>query len=322
MIRRPPRSTLFPYTTLFQSRPHLQTAMSEPPKDAFDACPEAARPALACYLAGEISAEVAIMQLLLALGGMQAVAKCLSALPEQTAIRALQGIVERDAAALAGATAVVEQGLARERTGAITAIREQFDRAVAIAPEAAVALYSLGSAEVLTRATAEIVARLDEWQLIKPDLTALDVGCGIGRLETALAPRLRAITGIDVSPGMIAEARRRCAGLGNVGFTVCDGTGLAAFAGRHYNLILSVDAFPYLVAADTAVAERHVADAAQLLPKGGALVILNYSYRADLDADRHAVTDLSQRYGFTVLRNGTRDFTLWDGVTFLLRRRG
>src|SRR5216110_3164671 len=63
-----------------QSRPHLQTAVSEPPKDAFDACPEAARPALACYLAGEISPEVAIMQLLLALGGVEAVAKCLSGL--------------------------------------------------------------------------------------------------------------------------------------------------------------------------------------------------------------------------------------------------
>lgn len=285
-------------------------------------CPEAARPALAFYLAGEISAEVAIMQLLLASGGMEAVAKCLSALPEQPAIRALQIIIERDAAALAGAAAVVEQGLARERTGAITAIRDQFDRAVAVSPEASVALYSLGSTEILDRATAEIVARLDEWQLIKPDLTALDIGCGIGRLEIALAPHLRAITGIDVSPGMIDEARRRCAGLANAEFAVCDGTGLAAFAGRRFDLILAVDAFPYLVAADPAVAERHIADAVQLLPPGGAFVILNYSYRGDLDADRRAVEDLSERYGFAIGRNGTRDFTVWDGATFLLRRKG
>ena len=75
-------------------------------------------------------------------------------------------------------------------------------------------------------------------------------------------------------------------------------------------------------AANPALAETHVADATQLLPNGGSLVILNYSYRGDLDADRHAVTDLSQRYGFTVQRNGTRDFTLWDGATFLLRRMG
>jgi SAM-dependent methyltransferase len=287
------------------------------------ACPDAARPMLARYVGGEISAEIAVMQLLLALGGMAPLTECLKTLgaiaPGNPAILALQQIASAD---LSGAAALVESGLARERAGSLAAIREQFDRAVAIAPEAAVALYSLGSAATLDRATAELVARLDEWQLLGPDISALDIGCGIGRLETALASRLRAITGIDVSPGMIAEAQRRCAGLANVDLAVCDGTGLTPFTGRRFDVILAVDAFPYLVAADPAVAERHVADAAQLLSKGGALAILNYSYRGDLDADRHAVADLSRRYGLAVLRNGTRDFTLWDGATFLLRRMG
>jgi hypothetical protein len=119
---------------------------------------------------------------------------------------------------------------------------------------------------------------------------------------------------------MIEEARRRCVGLANAEFAVCDGTGLAAFAGRRFDLILAVDAFPYLVAADPAVAERHIADAAHLLPPRGAFVILNYSYRGDLDADRRVVEYLSERYGFAIERNGTRDFTLWDGVTFLLQK--
>jgi SAM-dependent methyltransferase len=290
------------------------------------ACPGMARPVLARYVAGEISAEVTVMQLLLALGGMAPLTECVTALaaaaPDRPATLALQQLLAAHSSDLSGAAALVESGLAKERAGSLAAIRDQFDRAVAIAPEAAVALYSLGSAATLDRATAELVARLDEWRLLGPDIAALDVGCGIGRLETALAPRLRAITGIDVSPDMITAALRRCAGLGNVDFTVCDGTGLASFAGPHYDLILAVDAFPYLVAADPALAERHVADAAQQLPKGGTLVVLNYSYRRDLDADRRAVADLSQRYGFTVQRNGTRDFTLWDGVTFLLRRMG
>jgi len=288
--------------------------------DALDGCPEKARPVLARYLAGEISAEIAIMQLLLALGGVAPLAECLAAMPDQPWLHQLRQIMSEHPTALASAAALVEQGLARERTGSIERIREQFDRAVAIAPEAAVALYSLGSAETLDRATAELVGRLDEWGLLEPDRTALDIGCGIGRLEAALTSRLRSITGIDMSPGMIEEAGRRCAGLGNVDFTVCDGTGLSAFAGRRYDLILAVDAFPYLVAADPALAERHIADAASLLQPGGALAILNYSYRGDLAADRRAVEDLSQRYGFAVIRNGTRDFTLWDGATFLLRK--
>jgi len=57
-----------------------------------------------------------------------------------------------------------------------------------------------------------------------------------------------------------------------------------------------------------------------LLPPGGAFVILNYSYRGDLHADRRAVEYFSERYGFAIERNGTRDFILWDGVTFLLQK--
>lgn len=294
--------------------------MSKPQSEGLSGCLEMARPVLARYLAGEISAELAIMQLLLALGGSAQIADCLAALPQQPAIRRLQDILARDRSGLAGTAALVQEGLARERTGTIAAIREQFDRAVAIAPEAAVALYSLGSAETLGRATTEIATRLDEWGLLGPNITVLDIGCGIGRLELALAPRVRAMTGIDVSPGMIEEAQKRCAGLTNVEFAVCDGTGLGAFAGRCFDLILAVDTFPYLVAADPMLAERHIADAAELIPSGGALVILNYSYRGDLDADRRTVADLSRRYGFRVERNGTRHFRLWDGAAFLLRR--
>jgi len=295
--------------------------MSEPTKEAFDTCPEAARPVLARYVAGEISAELAIMQLLLVFGDTSALSKCLKTLSEHPAIGALQDSVARDRTGLANVATLVERGLTRERAGDIAAIREQFDRAVAVSPEAAVALYSLGSTEILDRATAEIVARLDEWGLLGSEKTALDIGCGIGRLETVLAPRLHAITGIDVSPGMIDEARRRCAGLGNVEFMVCDGTGLAAFAGHPFDLILGVDAFPYLVAADPALAERHIADSAELLAEDGALVILNYSYCGDLDLDRRTVAELTQRHGFGVERYGTRDFSLWDGASFLLRKR-
>ncbi|MBV8492795.1 MAG: methyltransferase domain-containing protein [Alphaproteobacteria bacterium] len=285
------------------------------------ACPNAARPVLARYLGGEISAEIALMQLLLALGGMRPLRECLAAMPGHAATRALQAVMASNETALVGAARLVESGLARERTGGIARVREQFDRAVAISPEAAVALYSLGSAATLERATAELVARLDEWQLLGPDLTALDIGCGIGRLEVALASRLRAITGVDVSPGMIAQARERCAGLANVDFGVCDGTGLAIFAGRQFDLILAVDAFPYLVAADPALPEHHITDAAALLSAGGALAILNFSYRGDLDANRHEVAALAARHGFELIRNGTRDFTLWDGATFLLRKQ-
>jgi SAM-dependent methyltransferase len=39
---------------------------------------------------------------------------------------------------------------------------------------------------------------------------ALDFGCGVGRLLIPLATRCPDVTGVDVSPSMLAEARRNC----------------------------------------------------------------------------------------------------------------
>src|SRR3989449_2346815 len=43
MIRRPPRSTLFPYTTLFRSRPHVAGRRAEPTGETMSAVAAVAR---------------------------------------------------------------------------------------------------------------------------------------------------------------------------------------------------------------------------------------------------------------------------------------
>ena len=57
-----------------------------------------------------------------------------------------------------------------------------------------------------------------------------------------------------------------------------------------------------------------------MLRPDGDLVILNLSYRGDLDRDRRDAARLAERAGFDVLRNGTSDLELWEGRTFHLRR--
>jgi ubiquinone/menaquinone biosynthesis C-methylase UbiE len=51
------------------------------------------------------------------------------------------------------------------------------------------------------------MTRLAEWNLLGLDLTVLDIGCGIGHIELALAPLVGMITAIDISLHMTAVSR-------------------------------------------------------------------------------------------------------------------
>ena len=289
------------------------------------ACPPQLRGPLARFLADEISGEITLMHFALHLGGARALASTLEGLvaaaPERGKLADLIDLAAANSDHLTQVTALVEGGLAdlaAAGSGGVGAIRALFDGAVAIAPEASVALYSLGSSEILDRATSEITARLAEWKLLRLDLTVLDIGCGIGRIELALAPLVGTITAVDISHRMIDEARRRCCDLANVNFQQCNGRDLTAFADRSFDLILAIDSFPCMFAADPEIAARHIHDCARLLRSGGTLLILNFSYRGD-EADRRDMQQLASANGFTVQRLCARDFSLWDGLTFLLR---
>nr|WP_245215326.1 class I SAM-dependent methyltransferase [Pararoseomonas baculiformis] len=200
---------------------------------------------------------------------------------------------------------------------AVAAIAALFDRAVARAPEASVAAYSLGDPAILATATAELIAWLEGEGLIGPERDVLDLGCGIGRVSAALAARCRSVLGLDVSPGMIAEARRRHGSIPRLRFETTPGTGLSSLPERCFDLILAVDSFPYLVQAGAEVAERHLADAAQRLRPDGAFAILNLSYRGDLAQDRADAARWAEHGGWQLALNGTSPFTLWDGAAFL-----
>lgn len=195
-----------------------------------------------------------------------------------------------------------------------------FDRLAAQSPEASVALYSLGSPDLLAAATDEIVARLDEWALLGPDRDAVDLGCGIGRFLLALAPRLRRIRGLDISTRMVAEAARRCRAVPTISVEQGTGRDLATVPDLSADLVLAADVFPYLVQAGGGLAEKHIAECARILRPGGAALILNYAYSGNIDAQRREVADLATKVHLKVERNGSADFALWDGRTFLLRK--
>src|SRR6476659_7727004 len=119
-----------------------------------------------------------------------------------------------------------------------------FDWSVQQSEEASVALYSLGNPELLEKATAEIVAQLSYWNAVTPQTTVLDIGCGIGRMLIALAPRVHRAIGIDVSAKMADAARRRCAHLPTVTVIKGNGRGLGGVESSSCDVALAVDSFP------------------------------------------------------------------------------
>jgi hypothetical protein len=197
-----------------------------------------------------------------------------------------------------------------------------FDQAAGLASPASAALYSLGDADLLEAATREVARRLAEWDLLRPDRTLLDFGCGSGRFLRLLAPRVRFALGLDISLRMLRAARRDDALPTNSAMGLMSGHDLSLIADACIDLVCAIDVFPYLVQCGGDLAPRQIHEAVRVLRPGGYLVIVNYSYRGSLEADRSDIARIASETGLSIERDGTRDFTLWDGATFLLRKPG
>ena len=282
--------------------------------------------ALVDRLRGGVPANVALMHLLMASASPAAAEAALAAAairhPDlEAALAAVGQLLAHHPAAWSIVRAVlsgVDHAPALADSEATLAHwRAGFDRLAATSPEAGVALYALGDPDLLAAATAEVVDTLGVWGLLGCDRDALDFGCGMGRFAEALAPHLRSVLGLDLSAGMVAEARRRCRHA-NARFAVGTGRDLDGIPDASVDLALASDVFPYLV--EAGLAEAHVAELARVLRSGGVAVILNYSYRGDPERDRCDVAALADRHGLAPERAGERPFRLWDASAFLLRR--
>jgi SAM-dependent methyltransferase len=194
-----------------------------------------------------------------------------------------------------------------------------FDEVVGESAEASVALYCLGDPAVLERATNEVVDCLQTRGCFDRAKDVLDIGCGIGRFEMALAGLVRSLHGIDVSPAMIARARRDATHLENVHFDVANGRDLAKMTDESFDLVLAVDSMPYIVAADTV--ESMFAEIARVLRPDGELVVCNFSYRGDLGEDRADAARFGAKNGLDIVENGDSPFSLWNAPMFRWKRR-
>lgn len=202
-------------------------------------------------------------------------------------------------------------------TEGIEFCRRLFDWSVEQSREASVALYSLGSPQLLSQATSEVVRWLEEQGLLSRQARIVDVGCGTGRLEVALAPRVGSILGLDVSPAMVAHARTNCSGLANVSIELSEGRGFATIPSQTLDLVLAVDSFPYLYQSGKSLLADHFAEAARVLRPGGALAVFELSYGRSRRDDQEDFNALCVAAGLDVAVAAAQPFRLWDGLAFL-----
>jgi SAM-dependent methyltransferase len=100
--------------------------------------------------------------------------------------------------------------------------------------------------------------------------TALDFGCGVGRLSRALAARFERVTGVDVSRKMLEAARELNADVPNVEFVLNSRPDLSLFESGSFDLVYSSIVLQHLRSGDEI--ERFVKELVRLTAVDGLAV--------------------------------------------------
>lgn len=110
------------------------------------------------------------------------------------------------------------------------------------------------------------VAVLDRHVGIRADDVVLEIGCGVGRVGRAIAPRCREWIGTDISSAMIGHASRRLQDLENVRFVELHDVGLRGVPDASVDVVYCTVVFMHLYEWDR---YRYVQEAHRVLRAGG-----------------------------------------------------
>ncbi len=97
--------------------------------------------------------------------------------------------------------------------------------------------------------------------------TALDFGCGVGRLSVALSDRFEFVTGVDISSSMIDQARASWTSKHNLTFVVNERSDLSVFADESFDFVYSARVLQHMPTAQLAL--DYVAEFVRVLRPGG-----------------------------------------------------
>jgi ubiquinone/menaquinone biosynthesis C-methylase UbiE len=128
--------------------------------------------------------------------------------------------------------------------------------------------------EFLASGRAEVNDSLDRINQLGISLRrgdALDFGCGVGRLTTALSTHFEAVTGVDISRPMLDRALTMHAGNSRCTFMHNDGPDLSPFGDASFDLVYSSLVLQHM---PRALAAGYLLEFIRVLRPGGAIVVV------------------------------------------------
>jgi SAM-dependent methyltransferase len=153
---------------------------------------------------------------------------------------------------------------------------------------------------------------------VRPDDDVLDMGCGTGRFTIPLAERARSVTGLDMSPMMLATARKKLADRGlDASLHEGDMADLP-FPDASFDAVVSMLALMHIPRQDRQQVFREVA---RVLRPGGRLLVgvKNSVFERMFRGDRFAAVDItdieSEELIFTNTRSGEDMVAPWHSFS-------
>jgi SAM-dependent methyltransferase len=100
--------------------------------------------------------------------------------------------------------------------------------------------------------------------------TALDFGCGVGRLTIALSRYFEHCYGVDISENMIGQARQLNAAIPNCEFIVNQANNLSIFSDNYFDLVYTNIVLQHIP--DKSTIRAYISEFVRTLKEGGLLV--------------------------------------------------
>lgn len=172
--------------------------------------------------------------------------------------------------------------------------------------------FQTGVAEI-----ASLLYELDSRDIRYDRGSALDFGCGVGRLTQALAVHFARVVGIDVSPRMIELARQLNQHGERVSYIANDAANLQVIAGQRVDVLVTQVVLQHI---DPDLAVRFFAEFFRVTTPGGLVVFQWPSHQRPLDQSRPAAPSVmpDSAYQMSIEVAGAPALAVAPGATVAL----